>query len=260
MSAMTNYFETAVLNAMRSVSAIAPGSVYVALYLSNPTETGTAGTEASYSGYTRQLLSLSAPTVSGTAVSTQNSSEIVFPTPPGASGTVTYAAIMDAASGGNVLVYKQLSNAIVLTGEVSPRFSPGDIVLTMAGGNLSNEFKTRILNYLRAVNIAGFAPHLALYNGDPTSGGSELSGSGYARLPIVFGEPEEQVSGQMEMRNTNAEQSAAASGWGTWSYGVIMDAATGGERVAQKANAGAYAMDGGARAYLDSGAIAMALN
>lgn len=260
MSSMTNYYETEMLNTMRGITAAAPSVVYLALLLSNPTETGAAGTEASYTGYARQAMTFSAPATSGNAVSIQNSAQIEFPTPPGASGTVTYAAIMDAATGGNMLVYKQLSNTIVLTSEVSPRFAAGDVVLTMSGGNLDNSFKSKILSYLRGINVTGFSPYIALYTGDPSANGAELSGSGYARLALTFDEPEEQVSGQMEIKNTNSAQSAASTGWGTWAYTVIMDAQTGGARVASKSNLGSYAMDNGARAYVDVGKVIVSLN
>lgn len=261
MSAMTNTFETAVLNAMRATTATAPATVYAALFLSDPTETGAAGTEASYGGYARQAITLASPTTVGTTVSTSNPATITFPTPPGASGTVLYAAIMDASTGGNMLVYKLLANPIPLTSETSPRFAAGEIVLTMAGGNLDPTFKVKILNYLRGTNLTGFTPYLALYSGDPTTSGTELSGSGYARLELTFDTPAEQVSGQMQTANTNSVESAAASAnWGTWAYGVIMDASTAGNRVWYKANAGSYVMNNGAKATVSVGAITLALN
>lgn len=260
MSAMTNAFEQTILNTMRGIAATAPAAVYVALFLSDPTETGTAGTEADYSGYVRQAMTLSTPTANGTTVSTQNSAQIIFPTPPSSVGTVTHAAICDAQNGGNVLIYKQLDNPIVLTSETSPRFAAGDITLTMAGGNLDPSFKTRVLNYLRGTSITGFEPYLALYNGDPGTGGNELSGTGYARLKLVFDAPEEQTSGQMRMANSNSVQSAAAQNWGTWAYGVIMDAQSGGNRVWHKQNLANYNMSNGARVYVDTGNVTLALN
>lgn len=260
MSAMTNGFETTVLNTFRGTAATAPQNVYLALFLSSPTESGTAGMEVSYSGYVRQKITFSAPAASGTDVSIQNNALITFPTPPGASGTATYGAIMDDISGGDVLVYCQLNSPIALTSEVSPRLDEGDVKLVISAGNFTANFKNKILNYLRGTNIAGFEPHLALYDGSPEEGGAELSGSGYARLPLIFGAPSEQVSGQMEIRNTNAAQSNAAIAWGTWAYGAVMDAETSGNCVAYKANAGQYVMDSGAKAYIDANSISMAVN
>lgn len=260
MSAMTNHFEQLILNTMRGATATAPTAVYVALFLSDPTESGTAGTEADYSGYTRQALTLSTPVISGTTVSTQNTTQITFPTPGSNVGTVTHAAIMDAQSGGNVLIYKQLDNPIALTSEISPRFAVGDIALSMAGGNLIPAFKQKILNYLRNQNIDGFQPHLALFGGDPTANGAELGGTDYARLPLVFDAPSEQTSGQMRMVNSNNAQSNAAQSWGAWTHSVIMDAASGGNRVWYSQNQATYNMKNGARVYVNAQSISMALN
>lgn len=260
MSAMTNHFEQTVLNTMRNVTAVAPTEVYVALFLSDPTESGIAGTEADYTGYTRQVLELSTPTIAGTTVSCQNTTQIAFPTPNSNVGTVTHAAIMDAQTAGNMLIYKQLDNPIVLTTEVSPRFAVGDITLSMAGGNIVPTFKQTILNYLRGQNINGFNTYLALYNGDPTASGAELAGTGYARLELVFDAPSEQTSGQMRMVNSNNAQSNAAQSWGAWSHSVIMDAATGGNRVWYMANQATYNMKNGARVYVNAQNIALAVN
>ena len=59
---MTNYMETAVLNLFRGISITAPQKVYMALFLSNPGESGT-GTEANYTGYSRVEVSFSTPAV-----------------------------------------------------------------------------------------------------------------------------------------------------------------------------------------------------
>ena len=261
MSAMTNTFETYVLNAARGTTTTAPAKVYVGLFLLSPTETGTAGPEASYTGYARQEVTFGAPTTSGTTVSCSNSNQITFPTPDTAAGTVTYAAICDAASGGNVLVYKQLTDAIVLTNETSPRFAIGEIVLSMIGGDMSATYKTKVLNFLRGSNLTGFSPYLAMYDGDPANGGTELAGAEYARVALTFGAPAEQVSGQMQISNSAAAQSpSATSDWGSWQHTAIMTAATSGDIFYSHSNAATYPMKNGAQAYIAAGAINLAIN
>lgn len=257
---MTNFYELTMLNTLRGIAATAPANVYLALFLSNPTETGTAGTEADYTGYVRQKLEMGTPTQSGNTVKSTNSAQITFPTPTGNVGTVTHAAICDAQNGGNVLIYKQLDNPIVLTSETSPRFAVGDVVLTMAGGNVTTELKTKILNYLRGQSMNSVSAFIALYNADPSGGGTELSGTGYARIPVTFDAPEEQANGQMRMINNNSAQSEAAQSWGSWAYTVIMDAETGGSRMWFSQNQAIYNMSGGARAYVDPQTISLALN
>ena len=236
---MTNYMETKMLNAMRGTAVAAPVSVWVGMFLSNPGESGTGGTEVSYEGYVRQQLQLTAPTASGNTVGCTNSEALVFPTPPGSSGTVTHVAVFDAQTGGNMLCYAALNNNIVLTSETSPRIQSGNVQLSLSAGNMDASYKMRVLNWLRGTTISGFTSYLALYNGDPASGGTELTGTGYARMAVTFAEPTEQVSGQMTMQNNAAMESAAANvNWGTWAYGVILDAATGGNRVWTAKNAG----------------------
>ena len=261
MSAMTNIFETYVLNAARGTTTTAPAAVYVGLFLSSPTESGTAGTEASYTGYARQQVTFGSPASSGATVSCSNTNQITFPTPDTASGTVTYAAICDSPSGGNVLVYKQLTDAIVLTSETSPRFAIGEIVLSMTSGDMHPEYKATVLNYLRGSNLTGFTPYLAMFDGDPVSGGAELSGAEYARVGLTFSAPVEQVSGQMQISNSNAAQSpAASSDWGSWAYTAIMTAASGGDIFYSHGNASTYPMRNGAQAYVEAGAINLSIN
>ena len=264
MSVMTNYFEEKILQTARGTAASAPSYLYLALFLSDPTESGDQGTECSYSGYARQLLTLSTPAADpnvATNISTSNTTEILFPTPTAAAGTVTHAAIFDADTGGNMLVYKQLTQSIVLNSETAPRFAAGELALSMNYGNMYPDFKKAVFNWMRGTSITGFSPYLALYNGDPVSGGAELSGTGYSRIPITFDSPVEQPSGQMMIVNTNtATGSPAESNWGTWNYGVIMTASTGGDKFFYKQNAGSYIMNNSAQVRIESGAIRVALN
>ena len=262
MSAMTNTFETIMLNTMRNITAPAPSAVFLALFLSDPTESGSGGTEVSYGGYARQQVSLTAPATSGMVVKVENASEIVFPTPAGQAGRVTFGALMDAPTGGTMLVYTPLTNPIVLTSETSPRFALGEFSLTMSGSMFDPAFKVRMLNFLRGTTINGFLPFFSLFDGDPTADGAELSGVGYARLPLTFDTPSEQISGQMLTSNINAAQSnQAANNWGTWAFFVLMDAETGGNRIAFRQNSGgAYSMNNNAQVYLRPGDIRIALN
>jgi len=257
---MTDYYETAMINTLRNITAPAPASVYLALYLSDPTETGAGGTEVSYTGYARRPVTFSAPETEGVNVRIRNLAEIIFTTPGGSAGTVTHAGLMNAATGGNMLVYAPLINPIPMTAEVSPRFAAGNIQLSINGGNMDPAFKARVLNYLRGTTISGFDPFLALFDGDPTAGGTELGGAGYARLPVAFDVPAEQVSGQMQAQNHNSAESAAAVNWGSWAFGVIMDAAAGGGRVWYRQNLAAYVMNNNAKAYIRPGDIVVAVN
>ena len=74
---MTNYMETEVLNLFRGISITAPQKVYMALFLSNPGESGT-GTEANYTGYSRVEVSFSTPAVMSGGIGIQNAEDIKF--------------------------------------------------------------------------------------------------------------------------------------------------------------------------------------
>ena len=205
------YGETKMLNAMRGTAAAAPASISVGMFPSRFGESGTGGTEVSYEGYVRQQSAAIGPgdqRQHGQLREQRGAPGL--PTPPGSSGTVTHVAVFDAQTGGNMLCYTALNNNIVLTSETSPRIQSGNVQLSLSAGNMDTATKC-VLNWLRGTSISGFTSYLALYNGEPASGGTELTGTGYARMAISFAEPAEQVSGQMTMQNSTAMESAAAN-------------------------------------------------
>lgn len=227
----SNYLEAAVLNAFRGQTFTAPSAVYVALYLSDPGETGTSGTEVSYSGYQRQVVTFSEPAAEAGGIGIKNVSQITFPTPEQAAGTIQWVAIMDSQVGGNQLCRSELTRYLTIGEKEPPVFLPGDISF-YATGNFSKSFKTRFLNTLRGVSLAGFIPYYSLFNGDPENGGSELSGDNYTRVPLSFAAPSEQESGQLLIsNNTLASFNYPTTDWGHWSYSAIYDASTSGNPV-----------------------------
>ena len=74
-------------------------------------------------------------------------------------------------------------------------------------------------------NVAYASPsnvYVSLWNGDPTNGGSEVTGSGYSRPTGSF-----TVSGSAATNNNNIEY-VATGNWGLVDYVGVSDAATGG--------------------------------
>lgn len=101
MPSISTYLENAILNhTLRNVSFSPPTTVYVGLFLNDPTEDDT-GTEVSGGGYARQPATFSAPV----AGSTSNNSDIEFPVAATNWGTITHLGIYDAVSGGNLLYH-----------------------------------------------------------------------------------------------------------------------------------------------------------
>lgn len=227
----TNYLETLVLNTLRGQSAAAPAGLYAALYLSNPGETGTEGTEVSYQGYQRKAVTFTTPAALNGGIGFQNAEEITFPITPVSLGAITHIGILDSASGGNMLLYGEFTESVTVEANESPVIVAGEAQWWITGA-MSSAYKTKALNLLRSQNIPGFTPHVALYNGNPEDGGAELSGDNYARVPVAFSAPAQQVGGQTQIVNSGQVNTVrASSAWGTLTYAAIMDAQTAGQPV-----------------------------
>ena len=230
----TNYFERAVLNTILGQAFAAPAKVYLALFLSNPTDTGTAGTEVSYPGYARQEVSFSAPVVAADAksASIKNSGQVSFAAPAADAGTITYIGIYDSAASGNMLLYGKLTEDMAIKAGQAPVFIANMITYRLSG-NMSAAYKTAVLNILRGTSMAAVdTPSIALFGGDPETGGSELSGDNYARVPVTFSTPEDTESGQMRIKNSvEAVFNRPTGTWGTLSCVALYSAASGGQDI-----------------------------
>lgn len=121
MSAISNYLENALINAvLRNTAYTSPTTVYVALYTSDPTDADT-GTEVSGGGYARQAVTFAAPSDGATS----NTADITFPEATASWGTVTHVGIRDAATAGNLLFHAALT--------VSKAIAAGDQLIIKAG-------------------------------------------------------------------------------------------------------------------------------
>lgn len=124
MAEMSNYLETALINAtLRNTSYTSPATVYVGLYTTDPTDANT-GTEVSGGSYARTAVTFGAPS-NGSAT---NNAAVEFPQATASWGTVAYIGILDASSGGNLLYHTAL--------DVSKTIDTGDI-FKINSGNLS---------------------------------------------------------------------------------------------------------------------------
>jgi hypothetical protein len=122
----SNYLENKVLgHVFGGVSYTAPATLYAALFTSDPGETG-SGTEVSGGSYARQTITF---TVTGNQAS--NTAAVEFPTATGSWGTVTYAAIYDASTSGNLLAYGALSSSKTIASGDVLRIPAGDFDITL---------------------------------------------------------------------------------------------------------------------------------
>lgn len=128
MSEMTNYLEDALVNhVFRNTALTSPTTVYVALFTAAPGEAG-GGTEVSDGSYARQAITFAAPS-NGTI---SNTGTITFPTATGSWGTVTDFAILDAASGGNMLMYSPLDASKTVGNGDTATFAGSALTVTFA--------------------------------------------------------------------------------------------------------------------------------
>lgn len=95
-----------------------------------------------------------------------------------------------------------------------------------------NALKDQVLNhFFRAsyTNSPDAASHIALFNGDPQDGGTELSGSGYARQAVTFAAPVNAPEGGRMVANSNElEYGPATANWAQASHWAAYTASSGG--------------------------------
>jgi hypothetical protein len=127
---LTNAFETHTLKYLLTTDSVTrPTSWYIGLFTSDPTDTGTAGTEVSTgTGYARTAVTF---TVSGDTAS--NSAAVEFPAASGGNwGTISHIGVMDASTGGNMIVHSALDTAKAINDGDVFRIPTGDLDITAA--------------------------------------------------------------------------------------------------------------------------------
>ncbi len=244
MSQMSDYLETALNNhVLGNVPWSKPGTVYIALCTSAPSDSS-MGSEVSGSGYSRLLVTNNG-TNWGSAHATTglktNAVQFTFPTATGNWGTITHWAILDAASGGNNMLYWGTfsSPKTILSGD-TPRFPSGDISITFVSGS---NYLDKTLNDLVLGAGTFTAPstvYLGLHTGDPGEDGTAneltIGTDGYARASIANNTTNfpNATSGTGQKQNGTALVFPTATGsWGTITHLSIWSAATAGNLLYQ---------------------------
>ncbi len=125
-----NVSKQLVLNFLcRNQSVAQPAQLYLALYSTNPTDAD-VGTEANYDGYQRQAVTFGPPQLSGGSATIQNSAAIQFGVVPSASGTIAYAALRTAQTGGDLVYYGSLAATYQLNQGVQPIVPIGSLTVS----------------------------------------------------------------------------------------------------------------------------------
>ena len=122
----SNFLENKVLgHVFGATPYTAPATLYVGLFTSSPGETG-SGSEVSGGSYARQTIAF---TVTGNQAS--NTAAVEFPTATASWGTITFAAIYDALSGGNLLAYGALTTSKTIDNGDVFRIPTGDFDINL---------------------------------------------------------------------------------------------------------------------------------
>jgi len=120
-----------------------------------------------------------------------------------------------------MLLRVALTVPLAINPNQQPSILAGDIMY-WGRGNFSEAFREAYLNILRGITLSGLEPRMALYDGNPESGGFELSGEGYGRAAMSFAAPQVGDNGTVSIRNENAITFPRALGtWGQWTHDAI---------------------------------------
>ena len=128
MAEFSNFLENALINAvLRNTTYTSPATVYVSLYLTDPTDAD-SGTEVSGGSYARTAVTFGAPSNGVTT----NSADVTFPTSTGSWGVVAYIGIHDASTSGNLLFHTALDTSKTIDSGDIFKISTGNLSVTLA--------------------------------------------------------------------------------------------------------------------------------
>jgi hypothetical protein len=107
MAELSDYLENKLLDhVLRNVSYTSPTTVYMGLYTDDPGDDN-SGTEISGGSYARQIVSVTTAT-NGIVTS---SADVTFPQATANWGTISHIGLLDALSGGNLLMHTALTTS-----------------------------------------------------------------------------------------------------------------------------------------------------
>lgn len=128
MAEFSNYLENALINAvLRNTSYTSPTTVYVALFTSDPTDSG-SGTEVSGGSYARTSVTFGAPS---NGVTTSNA-DCTFPQATASWGTVSHIGLYDASTSGNLLFHTPLDTSKTIDSGDIFKIASGSLTVTLA--------------------------------------------------------------------------------------------------------------------------------
>jgi len=137
MTAASNYLENKVLDhVLKNTAYTQPTSLHLGLFINTSgnaaanLEAGTLTDEVSLSGTAYARMSVAFAAASGGTSATN--ATVTFATATAAWGTITHVAIMDAATGGNVLFWGAVTTAKAIDSGDTFQITSGNLSISLA--------------------------------------------------------------------------------------------------------------------------------
>ena len=186
MGSLTNAYELEVLDhILQTGSYSPPATVYLALFTSDPTETGSVAGEATYTGYDRTAITFGAAGTPSRGI-TQNA-QTTFPACSGGSSVVTHWGLCAAGTKtvSDMMAYGTFTASKTITTGYQPFVASAEVVVSFSAGGISTTFANTVLDWLFRAQTLTYPTtiQVALFSTACTdaAAGTELTGNGYAR-------------------------------------------------------------------------------
>ena len=226
---LTNFAENALLNHIFGNLAYTPSAdIYVAFGSTTAVEAGTGFTEATYGSYAREIVLFGA---AASRTITQ-SGDINFNKSTSGDQTYSYFALFDAVTGGNMLAYGSLNNAINVVINSTPSIAASEVILSVNAGS-GTGMSTYLANKTLDLMFNGTAYTAPTINvglsasiiSDASTGTSitDPSGNNYAR--VSYSNWSTASTGTLN-NAANIQFSTPSGTWGTVVASALTDATT----------------------------------
>ena len=134
-SGLSDYFENEVIGYLFGDAAFSlPATYYIGLWTATLSDSSTGSTAGDVSGGSYARVAVTNDGTEWDAASggaTANTNLIAFPMASASWGTVTYVAILDASTAGNMIAYAQLNTPVSVSQYDTVIFQPGDLDITL---------------------------------------------------------------------------------------------------------------------------------
>jgi hypothetical protein len=186
MGSLSDYAELELLDHVFNAAYTPAATVYLGLSTADPGDDGAGLAEPSGNGYIRKAITFGA----AASRTVTQSGTVTFDQATGPWGTITYWAIFDAESSGNMLAHGALGASKSVVSGNTPSVASGEVTVAFSAGEISDTLAENLLD-LMFRNQAYSAPdtYIALVtatvsDSDTGTTITEPSGGAYARVQV----------------------------------------------------------------------------